>query len=262
MLIFIESLLHFAWKDAIDIIIVAFLLYQLYNLVRGTGAPAIFLGIGTVYVIWKIVDVFELNLLSEILGQFISVGVIALIIVFQPEIRKFLLLLGNSSLLSQNRRRFLFWRVPIYRSNLLDTNALLESVYKMSASNTGALIVLTRQNELKDILLSGVRMNAVVSPALIESTFYKNAPLHDGAMIITNNKIAAARCILPVSRSESLPESAGLRHRAAMGVSEISDAIVLVVSEQTGRVSVVEAGQIIGPLSFEELQELLTVRFN
>lgn len=262
MLIFIESLLHFAWKDAIDIIIVAFLLYQLYSLVKGTGAPAIFLGIGTVYIIWKIVDVFELNLLSEILGQFISVGVIALIIVFQPEIRKFLLLLGNSSLLSHNRRRFLFWRVPIYRSNLLDTEPLIESVFKMSESKTGALIVLTRQNELKDILLSGVRMNAIISSSLIESTFFKNAPLHDGAMIITNNKIVSARCILPVSRSEALPETAGLRHRAAMGVSEISDAVVLVVSEQTGNVSVVEAGQLFGPLGVEELSEFLFNRFN
>jgi len=245
----------------IDILLVLYLLYELYNFVKGTAGINIFIGIIAVYLIWKLVIYLKMPLLSEILGQFISVGVIAIIIVFQQEIRKFLLVLGNPRFMSRTRRRFLFWRFSILQDINLDLTSLLRAIKNMSATSTGALIVLTRKNELDDVLLTGVKIDAQISNQLLENLFYKNSPLHDGAVVITDNRVIAAKCILPVSDKDDLPQSLGLRHRAALGLSETTDAIVLVVSEQTGHIAVAIGGELRTQVKPADLMEFLEMQF-
>jgi len=245
----------------IDILLVLYLLYELYNFIKGTAGINIFIGIIAVYLIWKLVIFLEMPMLSEILGQFISVGVIAIIIVFQQEIRKFLLLLGNPRFIKKTRRRFLFWRFSILQDTALDIEPLLKAVKNMSAAKTGGLIVLTRKNELEDVVITGEKIDAFVSSQLIENIFFRNTPLHDGAIIISENRIVAAKCILPVSEREELPTDAGLRHRAALGLSEISDAAVIVVSEQTGKVTVASEGGLRTEMSHTDLRTYLENEF-
>jgi diadenylate cyclase len=245
----------------IDILLVLYLLYELYNFIKGTAGINIFFGIIALYIIWKLVIYLEMPLLSEIMGQFISVGVIAIIIVFQQEIRKFLLLLGNPKFINKTRRRFLFWRFTILQDNTLEITPLIRALKSMSATKTGALIVLTRKNELEDIVNTGIKVDSYISEHMLESVFYKNAPLHDGAIIITDNRIIAAKCILPVSDNEKLPQNAGLRHRAAMGISEVSDAITIVVSEQTGKIAVAVGGELRTEVLTSDLREYLELEF-
>ncbi|HQN99207.1 MAG TPA: diadenylate cyclase, partial [Bacteroidales bacterium] len=217
----------FRWIDAIDIFLVALLLYEFYNLVKGTGAINIFIGIVAIIVLWKIVSALEMVLLSEILGAFISVGFIALIVVFQPEIRQFLLLLGNPSFIQERRRKFLFWRIPAANDERLAVDVIVSACQRMGNTATGALIVIAKTNELKEYVLSGEPIDSIISVPLLETIFFKNTPLHDGAAIIINNRIKAARCILPVSSNNKIPIELGLRHRAAIGVTERTDAIAL-----------------------------------
>ncbi len=247
----------------IDVLLVLYLLYELYNFIKGTAGINIFLGIIAVYLIWKLVIYLKMPMLSEILGQFISVGVIAIIIVFQQEIRKFLLLLGNPRFMhNKTRRRFLFWKFSIYQDTTLDIVTLINAVRKMSASKTGALIVLTRKNELEDIVLTGVRIDAEISEQLIENIFFRNSPLHDGAVVISENRIVAAKCILPVSDNEELLQDMGLRHRAALGISESTDAVVIVVSEQTGNIAVTVGREIRTHVKPADLQDYLEMEFD
>ncbi len=248
--------------DVIDIILVAILLYQTYRLIKGTVAINIFLGIAAIYLIWKLVKLLEMELLSEILGQFISVGVIALIVVFQPEIRQFLLLLGTPSFMKKKPRKYLFSRLNLYSQLKLDINPIVQACQKMSASQTGALIVLARRNELFQFVNSGEVIDATVSQHLIENVFYKNSPLHDGAMIILYNRIKAARCILPVSSNTELPVNLGLRHRSALGITEVSDAIAIIVSEQTGLISFCKGAEIRLDLTPSMLKTILEEEFN
>lgn len=233
----IPAFINIRFLDIIDVLLVAFILYRLYYLIRGTGAIYIFLGILSIYLFWWIVRVFEMELLSEILGQFMSVGVLALIIVFQPEIRKFLLMLGTRSFINKSSKSFFrkLWQFDDQFS--LNISPIVNACEKLSQTKTGALIVITKENNLEYYLETGEIIDAKVSKDLLESIFYKNSPLHDGAVIITNNKIVAARCVLPVSESPMFPAYLGLRHRAALGITEHSDAIAIVVSEQTGVIS-------------------------
>lgn len=247
--------------DVIDILLVAILLYYLYKIIRGTGAINIFLGIISIYVFWWLVRIFEMELLTEILGQFISVGVLALIIVFQPEIRKFLLLLGTRSFLGKRARKMLGFLWQAHEVSRLNINDVVLACEELAQTHTGALIVITRQNNLESFLETGQMIDAVVSKHLLENIFYKNTPLHDGAVIITDNRIKAARCVLPVSESTMFPAYLGLRHRAALGLSEQSDAVSIVVSEQTGRISVVKDGQMKRNIKPVELKELLAREF-
>lgn len=260
MLLFINEIFSIGWKDVIDIILVAYLIYAFYNLIRGTAALNIFLGILTLYLIWKLVDAIGLNMLTEILGQFIGVGVLALIIVFQQEIRKFLLLLGSQRIIDNRKRnRFLFWKINVHEE--LDTNIdeLVDACVELSKKETGALIIITDRNELADIQLTGIKINADLSKELLHSIFFKNSPLHDGAVIILKNKIVAAKCILPVSSKDDLPEELGLRHRAAIGITENSDAMAIIVSEQNGNISTAYRGHIKLNISDKQLkEELLT----
>lgn len=228
--------------DILDILLVAGLFYGLYRLLKGTSAMSIFIGIVAIFLIWQLVKALQMEMLTAILGAFVSVGFIALIIIFQPEIRRFLFTIGAQAQEGKLAQRFKFLRV---RSNVdLDIDSITKACINMSDIKQGALILLTRNNNLDDIVSTGVTVNADISSPLIENIFFKNSPLHDGAMIIRHNRITAARCILPVTQKTNIPGHYGLRHRAAIGVTEVNDCIALVVSEETGNISMVTSGEI------------------
>ena len=247
-----------------DILIVTFLLYRLYNLLRGGVAINIFIGLLTIYALyWISVKVLKMQLLGTILGQFISLGFIALIVVFQQEIRRFLIVLGTNNLLTRTSytRWLLPWNWNSKSIRLLDIGAIVKACRQMSKDKTGAIIVLTKSSELKHYSNTGDVMNAALSQRLLESIFFKNSPLHDGAVIIVNNKIKAARCILPVTENVDLPAHLGMRHRAAIGITEQSDAMAVAVSEETGEIAVAKEGQIRLNVTVEELERLLAEEF-
>ncbi|MBR2352725.1 MAG: diadenylate cyclase CdaA [Alistipes sp.] len=230
----------FSLVDFLDIFIVAGLFFMLYRVTRGTNTPYILVGIAMIYLGWVVVRALNMELLSTILGQIISVGAIALIIVFQPEIRRFLQTLGM-------RQKELDFITRIFSSNRkvtsVNTSPIVSACLDMSDERTGALIVFTQKDDLQAIIEGGIALDANVSVSLLKNIFFKNAPLHDGAIIVDNNRIVAAKCILPVTQS-NVPKSYGTRHRAAIGISEVTDAVVLVVSEETGKISIVKRGQI------------------
>jgi uncharacterized protein (TIGR00159 family) len=255
---FILFFLTFHIKDAIDILLVAILLFQLYRLVRGTAALNIFIGIAIFYVFYRIVRYYQLELFSGILGKFIDVGVIALLIVFQQELRRFFLFIGTYNVIGNQRfRKALFGWGDDGKESSLDVNSVVKACRNMAEGKTGAIIVLTRGNDLKFYSNTGDPVDARVSVRMIESIFYKNSPLHDGAVIISNNTIRAARCVLPVTENNDFPAHLGMRHRAAVGITENTDAIAVVVSEQTGEIAVAKEGEMEGNISSEKLKELL-----
>ncbi len=260
-LLFQIGFLNFDLVDAIDVFFVTILLYQVYKLMRGSVAVRVFLGFLFLYLIFLVVRAAEMELLTAILGQFMGVGVIAVIILFQPEIRKFLLIIGKTTSL---KRENLFKRFPWKKAETefeLNITPIMEAAKTLGASNTGALIVFSKFSELKFYADSGDRINGIISKRLLLSIFNKYSPLHDGAVIIYNGKIVAARCILPVSDSDSLPAQFGLRHRAAIGMSESTDTLVLVVSEETGQISVVRSGKIHHNLSVVEARTMINNYF-
>ncbi len=249
-----DNILNFSWIDVADVLLVALLLYYVYKLVRGTVAINIFIGIVIVYVIWKITEALQMQLLSNILGGFISVGMFALIVVFQQELRKFLLMIGSTNIGS--RRKFLNQLKFLKTEGLstTDIDTIVAACNKMGASKTGALIVLERNNSLDFLLNTGDEMNIKVTQPIIESIFFKNSPLHDGAIIIENNIVKATRVILPVNNEKTIPQRFGLRHRAAVGITERTDAIAIVVSEETGQLSCFKDGEF---LPFKDTTELI-----
>ncbi|HAD98293.1 MAG TPA: TIGR00159 family protein [Cryomorphaceae bacterium] len=230
------SFIDFSVLDIIDIALVAFLLYQLYRLIRGTVAINIFLGVAAIYLIWKLVEALQMELLSEILGKFIGVGVLALVIVFQQEIRRFLLVLGSTNF---TRRRKFLKQLKWLRSDEqeLDLEEIEVACINMARSKTGALIVIERQSQRGFYSETGTVINGRLSSRMLESIFFKNAPLHDGAVIISGDRIVAAGCILPVTEKTTIPRRFGLRHRAGIGVAEKTDALAIVISEETGDIS-------------------------
>jgi len=244
--------------DLLDVLLVAIFMYQLYKLAKGTVAINIFIGVTAIYLVWQVVKALQMEMLSEILGQFIGLGVLALIIVFQQEIRKFLLFIGSANLRS---RQSFFKQLRFFKEEQIlrtDIDAIIASCVSMAKTKTGALIVLERNNKL-DFLFnsSGDKMNAEVNKPIIESIFYKNSPLHDGAIIISKNQILATRVILPVSTSQNIPSRLGLRHRAAIGITENTDSVCLVVSEETGEISHIREGNITIKKSHLELTQLV-----
>ena len=251
-------LFNFGIKDIIDIVLVALMLYYLYRLMKESRSLNVFIGIMFFILVWLLVSqVFEMRLLGGILDKLISVGMIALIILFQEEIRKFLYTLGAH----QRVRSFM----RLFSSN--DNKAkedketiipIVMACMSMSRNTVGALIVIERGAPLDDIVDTGDKIDAKINQRLIENIFFKNSPLHDGAMIISKKRIKAAGCILPVSHNQDIPRSLGLRHRAAMGISQSSDAIAVIVSEETGHISVAIRGQFKLRLSAEELESILT----
>jgi diadenylate cyclase len=241
--------------ELIDIALVAVLIYQLYKLVRGTVAINIFIGLAAIYLLWKIVDAFNFQLLSEILGQFIGVGVIILVIVFQQELRKFLMFIGKGKLI-KNKGIFKF-NFKVEHENNLNTSAIAKACEDMAKTKTGSIMVITQMDDLAVFAETGVAMNAEISIPMIESIFYKNSPLHDGAVIIRDNKIISARCVLPVSNSDDFPGNLGMRHRAAVGITEESDAVTVIVSEETGGISYVKDGELFTRRTAQQLEQFL-----
>ncbi len=252
--------IQFSLIDAIDIFLVALLLYAAYTLARGTNAVKIFFGFGIIYVFYIVINAIELKLLSSILSKFINVGVIAIMIVFQQEIRKFLLYIGSNEFLKNNGWRNLIkfgFKSSSNQGNQLDIEAIVDACFKMSKTKTGALIVIARKTDLKLYINTGDQLDSSISSRMIENIFFKNSPMHDGAMIIADNRIVATRCVLPVTEKENFPAHYGMRHRAAVGITETTDALAISVSEQTGNVSLTMAGEINAELSPEKLRYLL-----
>ena len=247
----------FTFIDFIDIILVAAIMYWIYRMTKGTNAPYILSGIIAIYLLWVVVRTLNMELLSTILGQLISVGAIALIIVFQPELRRFLQVIG----MRQKHFNFIT-RIFSTGDDTVQTNVvpIVTACREMSETKTGALIVIGQQSDLRLIAEGGIALDAKVSTSLLKNIFFKNAPLHDGAVLIEGDRIVAAKCILPVTQSD-VPKSYGTRHRAAIGMSEISDAIILVVSEETGGISIAHGGTIHRDIAPDQLANLLQRHF-
>ncbi|MDX1629007.1 MAG: diadenylate cyclase CdaA [Fulvivirga sp.] len=254
--LFSIGFLEVSWVDVIDILLVSILLYQVYKLMRGSVAVTIFLGVLSLYLIYLIVRAAQMELLGLILGQFMGVGVLAAIILFQPEIRKFLLLVGKTTDFNKGNffKNLLVWKRK-ETGEAFNITPVIEAVKTLGGTNTGALIVFSKDSALKFYAESGDIIDAELSKRLILSIFNKNSPLHDGAVIIYKGKIKAARCVLPVSESESLSAQFGLRHRAALGMSEVTDTLTLVVSEETGQISLTRNGKLLHNLSPQELRK-------
>lgn len=251
--------IHFGITDAIDILLVAIILYLLYNMVKGTSAVNIFIGLALIYVVWIVTKAFELKLLSSLMGKFVNVGVIAIMVVFQQEIRKFLLYIGSNEFIrSRNWRNILKFNINKAEEGIeLDVDELITACFNMSETKTGALIIISRKSDLKFYINSGEKVDSALTSRMLENIFFKNSPLHDGAVIIINNRIVAARCVLPVTEKENFPANYGMRHRAAVGITETTDAIAISVSEQTGAVSLTTHGEINAGLNREKLRFLL-----
>jgi uncharacterized protein (TIGR00159 family) len=252
------STIH-GWLNVLDIILVIFLIYQVFKFVRGTAAIRIFLGAIAIYSIWKTTEFLQMELLHEILGQFIGVGVIALIIVFQQEIRKFLLLIASPKI--YNRFWLTKWMFRFKRPNDEDEEIMKDPIVnaceRLSKSKTGALLVVTKDYDLEIYKSLGENIDSELNENLLEAIFHKESPLHDGAVLISDNRIVAARCVLPVSDRQDIPPQLGLRHRAAVGVTENSNAIAIVVSEQNGAISVCNGGKLKNNVSLIRLRELI-----
>jgi uncharacterized protein (TIGR00159 family) len=250
--------LDFKITDIIDIVLVAILLYYIYKLVRGTAAINIFIGIVMIWGFWKLTQLLGMKMISSMVGGFMQVGLIALIIVFQQEIRKFLLLVGSTNLGKKKNwaKRFKFLKQEEIGSTL-DIEAVLQACDKMAKNRTGAILVFKRNNSLDFVKTSGDRMYVEINQPIIESIFFKNSPLHDGAAIIEKNHIVATRVILPVSNERHIPLRFGLRHRAAVGITERTDAIALVVSEETGLISYIKTGEFVFYKDLTELSQMI-----
>ena len=246
----------FTLIDLIDILLVAMIMTGFYRMTRGTNAPYIFTGIVVIYVVWVVVRALNMELLQTILGQVVSVGVLAVIIVFQPELRSFLQMIG--------RRQGGFGFINSMFNAQRDSESMLQPIItacaEMSAEKTGALIVIAQKSDLSDIIDNGISIDAKLSVALLENIFFKNAPLHDGALVVQDGRVVAAKCILPVTQSP-VPKSYGTRHRAAIGITETSDAIVVVVSEETGGISVAFGGNIERKIAPQNLMQAITKHF-
>lgn len=253
------SSFNIRFLDFVDIFLVAIILYYVYTLIRGTIAVNILIGLGIIYAVYLLVRQFNMHLLSQIFGGFISVGALALVVVFQQEIRRFLIHIGRNIPI---RRKSSFWSMfvskkMVERDNKATIKAVVDACRNMSKSKTGALIVFAEYADEDYYQSSGEHIDAKLTRRLLESIFAKNSPLHDGAVVIVDSRIVKASCVLPVSENDHLPLRFGLRHRAAIGVTEVSEAVAVVVSEESGEVSFAKEGEVQTPLTFEQLEELL-----
>ncbi|MBQ4386300.1 MAG: diadenylate cyclase CdaA [Prevotella sp.] len=251
---------EFGLKDIIDIFLVAVMLFYIYRLMKESRSLNVFMGILVFVVFWLLVaQVLQMRLLGAIMDKLVSVGVIALIILFQDDIRKFLYNLGAHQRFQALRRLFSSSDRKHDTERLKQTiMPIVMSCMSMSKKKVGALIVIQRATPLDDIVATGERIDAAISQRLIENLFFKNSPLHDGAMIISNHQIRAAGCILPVSHNLNIPKELGLRHRAALGITHESDCIAIVVSEETGSISVAIRSEFQLRLTAEKLESILT----
>lgn len=250
--------IEFGIKDIIDIVLVAFMLYYIYRLMKESRSLNVFIGIMVFVLVWLFVSqVLEMRLLGSIMDKLVSVGVIGLIVLFQEEIRKFLYSIGTHQR-AQDFLHLLHFGDKKKKVNKEVYMPIVMACMGMSRNKVGALIVLERATPLDDIVETGDEINANINQRLIENIFFKNSPLHDGAMVVSQKRIRAAGCILPVSHNHDIPKELGLRHRAAMGISQESDAVAIVVSEETGRITVAVNGEFQLRLSAEQLESIIT----
>jgi uncharacterized protein (TIGR00159 family) len=251
-------MIQFGIKDVIDILLVAFFLYETYLLMKKTGATPIFLGVLAFISIWLLVSkIFQMRLIGSILDKFIDVGLILLIVVFQREIRHFLQQLGSSKGIKALTKLLKPRKTDNVEDDISFIMPIVMAVINMSKRKEGALIAIQQNASLDTFIETGEEINANISTRLIENIFFKNSPLHDGAMIISGKKIRAAACILPVSQQLDIPKRYGLRHRSALGLAEQTDAKVVIVSEETGKISLAHNNQLYTSISPEELQKML-----
>jgi uncharacterized protein (TIGR00159 family) len=244
--------------DIIDIFLVALILFQIYRIIRGTAAISIFITIFLIYLTWLLVKALNMELTGALLGQVVGLGVLALVIVFQQEVRRFLLVIGNRFTM---RRSFsisgVFTAVNYDKGSVREAEEIVRACESMSSKKTGALIVIGRKSNLVIYSEGGEILKAKVSAELLETIFFKNTPLHDGAVLIEGGVILAARCPLPTTDQVTLPVRYGMRHRAAIGMSERSDAIIIAVSEESGHISVFKTGEIRENITSNELRNIL-----
>ncbi len=237
--------IHIGTMDYFDILAVAVLIYYIYKMAKGTNVPNIVVGIIFLYLIWQLTSSIGLDMFSSILGKVLGVGLIAIVIIFQPEIRQFLQTIGLKQ--RNGKHGIAFWRrlfgAGTGSGMKIDIAPIVRATIDMSQGKVGALIVIRQETDLAFIAETGIAVDAQTSAALLENIFFKNAPLHDGAVIIDGNRVVAAKCVLP-STAARVPKNYGMRHRAALGISEISDAVVVVVSEETGGISIAREGSI------------------
>ncbi len=249
--------------DILDILIVAYFLYLIYKLLKGTIAFRIIIGVLLLYVIWWIVNVLDMQLLELLLGKFVGYGVIILIIIFQQEVRKFLLFLGNSTF----KRRFTFINSFFDKNFIAENDKLIieeikSALLNMSKTKTGALLVFSSYGENILVEKNGIILDSKINRELIESVFNKYSPLHDGAMIITGRRIHSVSSILPVSANHDIPKRYGTRHRSGIGISEVSSAIAFIVSEETGAISYARGGVLKSNLDEKAIEKILEYQFN
>ena len=246
------------WLDVLDIVLVALFVSYFYTLVRGTVAMRILIGLITVLIFWRITMALHMELVADLIGTFIGVGSIAFVIIFQPELRKFLLRIGSNRLVFDRHARGWFKISKKNLGNSVSLSKIITAVEEMSHSKTGAIIVLSNVSDLEEIISTGTQINAEISTELLTSIFFKNNALHDGALIISQEKIVAAGCILPNTDRKDLPKSFGLRHRAVIGLSEASNAFIILVSEETGKLMSVHKNEYTQNISISALRTQLT----
>jgi len=257
------SLFKFTFFDLLDVVLVALLIYQVYNLIRGTIAANIFIGLALIFALYYIVKALHMQLLTAILGKFVDVGIIALIVVFQQEVRRFLLMLGKNASLQRNRAwwRYFFGKTDVEKNNYARIKPIIDACKLLKQTRTGALIVFAKYYDEQFYQNSCEVIDGRISKRLLESIFQKTSPLHDGAVVISENKIKSASCILPLTEKTDLPAQFGLRHRAGIGVTEANDATAIIVSEETGEISYAKQGRVKMNISFAELEKLLNKDF-
>lgn len=250
-------MIDFGLKDIIDILLVAVLLFYLYRMMKQSGTLNIFLGVLAFIVIWIVAsEIFAMRLTGSLLDKFMSIGLIILVILFQDQIKRFLVDIGSQGRWKALRR--LFKGDDSSEAEHANVMAIVYACMSMSRSKTGALIVIQRKMSLLDYIKTGDLIDALINVRLIENIFFKNSPLHDGAMIIKKDRIAAAGCILPVSHDMNIPKDLGLRHRAALGMSQLTDALCIIVSEETGNISVAKDGALQVKVSAIDLEHIIS----
>ena len=248
-----NSIAWLRWQDILDILLVAFIFYKLMKLLKDTSAGQVLKGIGIILIVYQICGWLQLNVIYYVLTATLQIGAIALIVLFQPELRRMLDSVGRSSLPTL----FSAERIQPNNETLRTISQLVETCTYMSKTKTGALIVIERETKLGEIMKTGTIINADITSELLKNIFFNKAPLHDGAVIIRDNRIAAAGCFLPLSSNKNLSSELGTRHRAGVGISEASDALVLIVSEETGSVSIAAGGLLKRHLSAATLTTIL-----
>lgn len=253
--------LHISIIDIIDILLVAILLYQLFRLLKRSGALNVFIGIMSFVIVWFLVSyVFQMDLLGGIFNRVVSVGTFALIVLFQDEIKRFFAKIGKRReiLIGTFFRKFFSNGDFDHKETDYNIVQIVLACRSMAKRSMGALIIISRQNDLDIYAQSGEVINANINSRLIEAIFFKNSPLHDGAMIISDNRIQSVSSIIPVSKNQSIPKRLGLRHRSALGITEITDAIAIIVSEESGRISYAFNGELTYNVKAEELELFLS----